>query len=208
MPNGTQRNASYFLVYAGLIAGLFLTHAAPAAGLNDSGQTLCYDGSAALVACDAANTGDAAPYPGQDCRYGRGDTATAASAQPKAGAGAKGFDYTKIANNGTALVAAAALGTAATDWACTRDNITGLTWEISRPPRSPTLRYTAHTYTWYNGDGNTNGGNAGGAGTNTCRATLPGSQCNTQAFVRGRERHRPVQLYRLAVGHRCANSGP
>ncbi len=158
MPNGTQRNASYFLVYAGLIAGLFLTHAAPAAGLNDSGQTLCYNGSAALVACDAANSGDAAPYPGQDGRYGR-DAAATAGALTKIGGGAAGFDFTKIANDGTELPASATLGTGATAWACTRDNTTGLTWEVKTDDNG--LRDKDWTYTWYSTDGTTNGGDAG-----------------------------------------------
>ena len=38
--------------------------------------------------------------------------------------------YTKIANNGTALPDSAALGSGATQWACTRDNTSGLTWEV------------------------------------------------------------------------------
>jgi hypothetical protein len=180
--NATQRNASYFLVYAGLIAGLFLTHAAPAAGLNDSGQTLCYDGSAALVACDAANTGDAAPYPGQDGRYGR-DAAATAGALTKTGGGAAGFDFTKIANDGTELPAYAILGGGATDWACTRDNVTGLTWEVRTDDNS--LRDKDWSYTWYSSDASTNGGNAGSVGYDTCGGTLSAysNQCNTANFI-------------------------
>ncbi|MBK9609184.1 MAG: DUF1566 domain-containing protein [Betaproteobacteria bacterium] len=166
------------------VAFLLAAMPAHAAGLPDTGQDTCYNDTNAdstAASGPASIARDGGTHPRQDCRYGR-DPAAAASAQPKTGAGAKGFDYTKIANNGTALAATATLGTAATDWACTRDNITGLTWEVKTATVTD-LRYTAHTYTWYNSNGNTNGGNAGGAGTNTCRATLPGSQCNTQAFV-------------------------
>ena len=38
--------------------------------------------------------------------------------------------YTKIAHDGTALPAGAVLGTGPTDWACTRDDATGLVYEI------------------------------------------------------------------------------
>lgn len=123
---------------------------------------------------------DASTYPRQDCRYGR-DAAAAAGQLTKTGAGAKGFDFTKIANNGTVLAAGAALGSAATDWACTKDNVTGLTWEVKADDNG--LRDKDWTYTWYSTDGTTNGGNAGNAGANTCNATLPSSLCNTQAFV-------------------------
>ncbi|MEI7840163.1 MAG: DUF1566 domain-containing protein [Methylococcaceae bacterium] len=38
--------------------------------------------------------------------------------------------YTKIANNGSTLSDDAKLGTTPTDWACTKDNKTGLIWEV------------------------------------------------------------------------------
>ncbi len=38
--------------------------------------------------------------------------------------------YTKIANNGSELPDSAVLGSGATQWACTRDNTTGLVWEV------------------------------------------------------------------------------
>jgi hypothetical protein len=60
----------------------------------------------------------------------------------KTGAGAKGFDYTKVCWNGDtegsgtctgALVAnttGTATGSPTTDWACTRDNVTNLIWSL------------------------------------------------------------------------------
>jgi hypothetical protein len=155
-----------------------------AAGLPDTGQDTCYNGTAAdgVAASDPASIArDSGTHPRQDCRYGR-DAAAAAGRLTKIGAGAKGFDYSKIANDGSVLAAGAALGTNSTDWACTKDNITGLTWEVKTSTNTD-LRYSGHTYTWYNTDPLTNGGNAGSTGSNTCNATLPSNLCNTEAFV-------------------------
>jgi hypothetical protein len=142
---------------------------------------MCYDGSLLMAPCASANTGDAAPFPRQDGRFGR-DAMAAAGKLPKIGGGAAGFDYTKIANDGSDLDAGAVLGTNPTDWACTRDNITGLTWEV-KTSTDTDLRYFGHSYAWYSTNAATNGGDAGGTGTDTCNGTLPSSLCNTEAFV-------------------------
>ena len=149
--------------------------------LNDTGQTLCYNAADAPVACSAAVSGDAGVNPRQDARYGR-DAQAAAGQLTKIGAGAAGFDYSKIANNGSTLAASATLGTATTDWACTKDNVTGLIWEVKT---TSGLRSVSHTYTWYSTNATTNGGNAGALGTNTCGGTLAAysNQCNTQNYV-------------------------
>ena len=98
--------------------------------LNDTGQTSCYDAANAVATCNTATTGNAGTRPHQDGRYGR-DAAQAAGQLPaKTGAGAAGFDFTKIANNGTAQAGGATLGSNPTDWACTRDSTTGLVWEV------------------------------------------------------------------------------
>ena len=155
--------------------------AATAASLNDTGQTQCYNATHQAVACGAAVGGDVGILPRQDARYGR-DAQAAPGATPqlsKTGAGAAGLDYTKISNSGTALAATANLGSAPTDWACTKDNVTGLTWEVKTlsGPRTAT-----HTYTWYSTSGTTNGGSPGSPGTAaTCSSTL--AQCNAQAFL-------------------------
>lgn len=160
---------------------LFAAVPVRAAGLPDTGQDLCDNGSHVLVACSAANTGDAAVYPRQDGRFGR-DAAAAAGTLTKVGGGAAGFDYTKIANDGTTLAAGATLGTAATDWACTKDNITGLIWEVKTSDQG--LRDWNWKYSWYSSDSSTNGGNPGSTGGIAgCNATLPNGLCNTQAFV-------------------------
>jgi hypothetical protein len=168
-----------------LLPFLFAAVPVHAVGLPDTGQDICYNDTAAdgvAASSPASIARDAGTHPGQDCRYGR-DAAAAAGALAKSGAGASGFDYTKIANNGSTLAASATAGAAATDWACTRDNVTGLTWEV-KTAGATDPRSANHRYTWYNSDDASNGGNAGNTGTNTCKATLPGNLCNTQAFVR------------------------
>jgi len=150
-----------------------------AVGLPDTGQDACYsnivvDGVVASNTTSIAR--DAGSHPRQDCLYGR-DAATAASALTKTGAGAKGFDYSKIANDGSVLAAGATLGTNSTDWACTKDNITGLTWEVKT---ASGLRNNASTYTWYSSNAASNGGIVGTANGGTCSG---GTGCDTEKFV-------------------------
>ena len=162
------------------LAWLLAALTARAAGLPDTGITTCYndtvaDGVAASSASSIAK--DGGTHPRQDCRYGR-DPAAATGDFAKTGAGAKGLDYTKIANNGTTLTAGVALDVNPTDWACTQDNITGLMWEVKT---ATGLRSSAHTYTWYSSTASSNAGNAGtvGAGS-TCQTT---GHCDTEKFV-------------------------
>ena len=166
------------LIFVPLLVGGM--SAVRAASLPDTGQTVCDPGSNLMTACSNANSGDAAPYPRQDGRFGR-DAQASKNALPKIGAGAAGFDYTKVANNGADVAAGTGLGTGPSEWACTRDNITGLTWEV-KTANSSSPRYSGHTYTWYSTNGATNGGNAGTStapGASTCNGTL--FQCNTAA---------------------------
>lgn len=153
--------------------GLLAAGAAFAGGLNDTGQTTCYD-----------DVGPVSPEPGthprQDCTVGR-DAAAADGVLPKTGAGSKGFDYTKIANNGSVLPANATLGPGPDQWACTRDNLTGLTWEVKTNDGG--LR-DMNWYTWYDDiHTDNNGGDPGSKGRNTCGGTLPNGECNTQAYA-------------------------
>ncbi|MEE4379693.1 MAG: hypothetical protein V2J55_19570 [Candidatus Competibacteraceae bacterium] len=101
-----HRYRSGFVYCIGLLIGLIGISAVASAQLNDTGVT--------------RNDGL-----GADHQYGR-DPAAAAGVLPKTGSGSKGFDFTKIANDGTELPDSAALGTNPGDWACTRDNVTGL----------------------------------------------------------------------------------
>jgi len=176
LPGGiTMRFSALALVLASA-PGL---SSAQAVGLPDSGQGSCDNGANVMVACSAANTGDGTTYPRQDGRFGR-DAKAAAGALIKVGAGAAGFDYTKVANNGTDVPAATALGANAADWACTRDNVTGLTWEVKTADGG--LRDWNRSYAWYDSNGATNGGNAGYTGNDACSNTLP-DLCNTEALA-------------------------
>ena len=159
-----------------LIAAAFPFHVH---AVNDTGTTACYTDSQFAVACTAAVTSDTGTYPRQDSRMGR----DANAALTKIGAGAAGFDFTKISNAGNAVAASTALGPGANDWACTRDNVTGLVWEVKTSnPTTPGLRDVANTYTWFNPDVGSNGGDAGSTGTTTtCNSTL--AACNTQDYV-------------------------
>jgi len=154
--------------------GLGLNTPAPAAGLNDTGRTTCYDDTQAV-------TSEPSTHPRQDCTIGR-DAAAAAGVLTKVGGGHAGFDYTKIANDGRELPADAVLGSGPGDWACTRDNVTDVLWEVKTDDRG--LRYGGWSYTWYDDiHTDNNGGDPGSLGGNTCGGTLPNSQCNTQAYA-------------------------
>lgn len=146
----------------------------PLPPLNDTGQTLCYDGSA-MVACSVGNTGNAADYPGQDARFGR-DAANPPK-NPNSG-GAAGFDFTKVCNSGEAAgqgscPAIPTYGTGANQWGCVRDNVTNLMWEVKQADSTSQLRHQDHRYTW----GNT----ANTTTPSTCGGTL--ATCNSDAYV-------------------------
>jgi hypothetical protein len=154
-------------------ATIATSSAVVAAGLNDTGQSACSDSAGLTVPCTASSA---------DGRYGR-DAAAAALKLTKVGGGAGGFDFTKIANDGSTLPAGAPPGDNPGDWACTRDNVTGNVWE-TKTDSSLSLRYRGHRYTWYSTAPN-NGGNAGTAGSfSSCNATL-GIQtpCDTAHYI-------------------------
>ena len=132
--------------------------------LNDTGIDWCADGNTTFLACPVA------AYPGQDGDYGRDALARAGQLQ-KVGAGAAGFDYTKLDANGNDLPASAL------NWSCVRDNVTGLIWEVKTNDGG--LRDQGNRYTWYNPDPNTNGGHAGTQDGGTCT----GSACDTHGYV-------------------------
>jgi hypothetical protein len=149
---------------------LFGTHP-----INDTGIDWCADvannynvgdASYKTMQCDAVSWAN----PGQDGHYGR-DALAREQELPKIGSGAAGFDFTKISNAGSELSNSATIGIGPNDWACTRDNVTGLTWEVKVNDPGH-LRYHGHTYTWYlTGRGSQNGG------------LCLGSVCDTNGFV-------------------------
>lgn len=88
--------------------------------------------------------------------------------------GSKTFSYTKIANDGSELPKTAKLGTGAKDWACTKDNNTGLIWKSQGD----------FSFSWYEPDYLKNGNDEGYKstlfGTPHCPVTL---QCNTHDYA-------------------------
>ena len=86
-------------------------------------------------------------------------------------------NYTKIANDGSFLPLTTMQGSGLNDWGCTQDNETGLVWEVKKSDSG--LRDKDSTYSWYNTDPNTNGGNAGTQNGGSCS----GSACDTEDFV-------------------------
>lgn len=149
--------------------------------LVDSGQVNCSDAGADTGTVSAATPDpEAVGYNEQDCTRGA-SAADALGRMAKIGASsARGRDYTKIANDGSELPASATQGPNPGDWGCTRDNLTGLTWEL-KVNDAASLRHVGHRYTWYEADPRINGGDPGSVGTaGTCNSTL--AQCNTSAY--------------------------
>jgi Protein of unknown function (DUF1566) len=113
--------------------------------LNDTGQTNCYTSAHAVTPCDLVSAGNGGARPHQDGRYGR--DAAVSTTLIKIGGGAAGFDFSCVLWNGVVINGSdctvglvtnntgTATTTPTTDWACTRDNTTGLVWSLqSRDP--------------------------------------------------------------------------
>ncbi len=148
------------------------SHRTLAIVLNDTGWMTC----SGISSCPAPLA------PDQDGDHGR-DAQARSGTLAKVGGGAAGFDYTKISNTGAALPATAAFGTGPNDWACTRDNLTGLVWEVKVDDPASPHHYT-HLFTWYDPNPATNGGHPGaqsGAEHPMCNATIP--HCTTLDFI-------------------------
>jgi len=128
--------------------------------INDTGILACSGG-----ACPVPG------LPGQDAEFGR-DALNQIGQLNKLGTGEAGFDWTKLDPDGDELPASAAA------WACVRDNYTGLIWEAKvNDPDDP--GHFAHSYTWYNPDASSNGGQAGLPDGGSCQ----GSGCDVSAYV-------------------------
>lgn len=87
------------------------------------------------------------------------------------GGGRAGFDFTKLDADGNDLSASAE------EWSCVRDNHTGLIWEVKTMDGG--LRDMSNSYSWYNPDFDTNGGNTGRQNYGRCS----GSECDTQSYI-------------------------
>ena len=128
--------------------------------INDTGILACAGG-----ACPVPG------LPGQDAEFGR-DALAAIEQLNKLGQGGGGFDFTKLDTAGEPVPFTSS------DWACVRDNYTGLMWE-AKSDDATELGYWAHSYSWYQPDADSNGGQAGLADGGICQ----GSPCDTAAYV-------------------------
>ncbi len=86
--------------------------------------------------------------------------------------------YSKVSNSGKLLADSAVLGSGANDWACTRDNRSGLMWEVKTTDKG--LRDRGNTYSWYNSDSATNGGEAGTRNGGICAGDI---FCDTESYA-------------------------
>ncbi|MCH8544115.1 MAG: DUF1566 domain-containing protein [Alcanivorax sp.] len=145
--------------------------------LNDTGITYCGDAE------DSVNTpclGNEPP--GQDADFGR----DAEADLEKIGAGEAGFDYSRVCHNGDVEDQGACppqplRGDLDQHWGCTRDNVTGLLWEL-KDASTLSMRHVDHGYTWYNPSPSTlNPGEPGD--TNSCDSSLNDQPCNVAAYI-------------------------
>ncbi|MGX9727487.1 MAG: Lcl C-terminal domain-containing protein [Candidatus Electronema sp. VV] len=114
----------------------------------------------------------------QDCSNGPDDADMTGNTDSD---GLAGFSFTKLDSNGDPLPQSAA------SWACVKDNVTGLIWEVKTDDGG--LHDKDDTYTWYNTDGTANGGTAGVENPthNSCFGWTSGNAttyCNTEAYVK------------------------
>jgi len=112
------------------------------AELNDTGVTQCANGATNALACNTTSVGTD-EYPEQDAEHGRDLTARTDID------GRAGFAFTKLDATGAPL-ADQAVDYSIEPWACVRDNVTGLTWEVKTDLDGP--GDADWTYSWYASD--------------------------------------------------------
>ncbi len=137
--------------------------------LPDTGVVNCYDNSGVIPCGDDS-------YPRQD---GDGGRDSVVQYLRKIGKGEKAFDFTKLDQFGDELP------DTANDFACIRDNVTGLIWELKEPviaaPPASTLRAANNRYSFVNSNAG-NGDEAGvpAAALTTCPST---ENCGLEVYV-------------------------
>ncbi|PCK31425.1 DUF1566 domain-containing protein [Pseudoalteromonas piscicida] len=141
----------------------------PLGKLNDSGQATCYDNTSAITCSETQ-------FSGQDAQRGRDNFAAQVA---KEGSGSVGFDFTKLDRF------ADELPDDATDFACVRDNVTGLIWEVKEATAgilpNTSIRNAQNSYSWaLEIDGTFAEGSVQAAANTTCPQD---SHCGIQALI-------------------------
>lgn len=93
--------------------------------------------------------------------------------------------FTKIANDGSDVEVTTTFGSKPHEWACARDEVSGLTWEIKTTDGG--LRDKNWTFTPYDSNSATNHGWVGyrDKTSGKCqRASMNENSCNTEAYVK------------------------
>jgi hypothetical protein len=127
---------------------------------------------------------DTAVEAGQDGQFGRDNQSQ--QQLTKLGNGIAGFDFTKLNAFGQPLVdqsqawqpGSAGDNSATMTWDCVLDHVTNLVWEVKSDVAS-TMRFSGHTYSWYEPSALGNGGVAGTANGGNCTAT----NCDTSSYT-------------------------
>jgi hypothetical protein len=120
--------------------------------MPDTGQTNCSNDTAEMP-CPSPGQ----PFYGQDAQY-QGPTRS----------------YTKLGQNGVAMADTA---TQESGWLMTRDNVTGLIWEMKT--NNGSIHDGTNTYNWCDKNSATNGGNQG-----TCGTGIGSAATDTEAFIK------------------------
>lgn len=135
--------------------------------LNDTGVATCGDASSNSLTCPVVG------YPNQDAESGRDFT------HHDETDGNLGFSFTKLDAAGLPLADQTATYIT-TPWACVRDKVTGLVWEVKTTDGG--LRDRLWKYSWYQPN-SINGGLAGYPTSYLGNACDQAGSCNTSAYI-------------------------
>src|SRR5690554_6688144 len=130
---------------------------------------------------------------GQDATHGR-DALAAQGKLEKVGAGHGSYDFTKLDKDGNEL------DYSEENYACIRDNHTGLTWEAkTNGSKYSDLHSGKAKYLWYNSDPETNGGSEGNFSMGNDQISCSIEPCNTEKFIEvvNEENHCGLNNWRL-----------
>ncbi|CAM5217520.1 Lcl domain-containing protein [Alishewanella longhuensis] len=163
-------------VLSSVVRGIPRTLTTKTMQLNDTGIQSCADELSKNLNCPVID------YPGQDAEYGR-DAMAQKGLLSKIGNGIAGFDFTKLASDGSELPiqnrAWDPINGSEQDgtlWSCVRDNVTGLVWEIKTADGG--LRDQQYVFSWTSSDPRIKGAENGPIDFGNCNAI----NCDTASY--------------------------